>query len=146
MARKQSPAPCHGQPGLETSLITTCVSIPALFQRAKEMVCLTESKFRNLGNSSKWNHHYLPSLSIMLHLILNETAKIVYFIEKTDILQLANYGLIVLILIIKFFSSVKTYFVSPFPLIADLRVVLGTRESSEFCHGLHTEGCSSSRS
>lgn len=129
MARKQSPAPCHGQPGLRTSLITTCVSIPALFQRAKEMVPLTESKFRNLGNSSKWNHHYLPSLSIILHLILNETAKIVYFIEKTDILQLANYGLIVLILIIKFFSSVKTYFVSPFPLIADLRVVLGTRES-----------------
>lgn len=37
--------------------------------------------------------------------------------------------LIVLILLIKFFSSVKTYFVSPFPLIADLRVVLGTRKS-----------------
>lgn len=66
----------------------------------------------------------------MLHLILNETAKIVYFIENADIfLQLANYGLIVLILLIEFFSSVKTYFVSPFPLIADLRVVLGTRES-----------------
>lgn len=38
--RKQSPAPCHGQPGLGTCLITACVSIPALFHRAKEMVGL----------------------------------------------------------------------------------------------------------
>lgn len=65
----------------------------------------------------------------MLRPILNKTAKIVYVIEKMDILKLANYGLIVLILLIEFFSRVKTYFVSPFPLITDLRVVLGARES-----------------
>lgn len=42
----------------------------------------SETKFRNLGNSSRWNHHYLPSLSIMLLVILNETAKILYFYRK----------------------------------------------------------------
>lgn len=91
MVRQESRAWHLAMGSLAWGPLSSClqVRIPAQFQRVKETLGLVphwnQTELRNLGNSAKWNHHSLPSLSITLQcLMLNENIGNTIFFRKDE--------------------------------------------------------------